>query len=531
MPIRRIRHAGLTVIAVAALAFAGLATPAAADILPPDVPESWKQEPRATEGIPSPLGSRAWTAPGGAATPGDFTLSPGAMNADTTTRVTRLDSVLPKSGVQNLLTAANRTAVSSCVRDPFGTAPDPDIRYCLQNDDSISREWVPQGFTGVSDAQDDELWGSAGNIQLYASYDGWDPGRENDPNPATGDCTAAELEANDACNQKGVRITFLQNRVNPVTGVPEIKYRHVLLGWTYENSADHISFDGLHASEYPIQKGVHAGGIVWYGNYLYVADTRNGLRVFDMRTIMDLDPDGDPGTHDAMGADTDGVKTTANVEDKTKAGRHNNVWYSFGYRYVMPQVAAWKFKSTQSNPSGSYACVATGAPKASYVSLDRSTVPDRLLMGEYCRPGSGYPSTGRIASYPVADLEGRSADVPAEGWANYLPMTNGGGQGAAAYNGTLFVNESKGTDEPGNLWRYRWNNGALVQNGQAIKTARGAEDLYLDRGMGRLWSISEHRPGVAADCTANPDPLHPAGTDYCQRVPYAHKLSWLTAQP
>lgn len=146
MPIRRIRHAGLTVIAVAALAFAGLATPAAADILPPDVPESWKQEPRATEGIPSPLGSRAWTAPGGAATPGEFTLSPGAMNAETATRVTRLDSVLPKSGVQNLLTAANRTAVSSCVRDPFGTAPDPDIGYCLQNDDSISREWVPPGL-------------------------------------------------------------------------------------------------------------------------------------------------------------------------------------------------------------------------------------------------------------------------------------------------------------------------------------------------------------------------------------------------
>ena len=154
----------------------------------------------------------------------------------------------------------------------------------------------------------------------------------------------------------------------------------------------------------------------------------NGLRVFDMRTIMDLDPDGDPTTHDAMGADTDGVQTTANVQDKTKVGRHNNVWYSFGYRYVMPQVAAWKFKATQSNPKGSYACVSTGAPKASYISLDRSTTPDRLLMGEYCRPQTGYPSTGRIASYPVAALEGRTADVTAEGWANYLPLANGGAQ-------------------------------------------------------------------------------------------------------
>ncbi|MGW1508588.1 hypothetical protein [Streptomyces sp. NPDC002394] len=524
---RRIRRAWLTAAAAASLAFTGLTAPAQAE----DVPQDFTaQEPLAAEATPSSLAAAAWT-PGGAAAPGDFTLSPGALNAETTSRVARLDAVLPKSGVQNLLAGANRTVTPWCSRDPFGTAADPDVKYCLQNDDSTSREWIPQGFSGVSDAQDDELWGTAGNVQLFASYDGWDPGRETDPDPATGDCTAAELEANDACNQKGVRITFVQSRTNPATGSPEVKYRHVLLGWTYVNSAGHISFDGLHASEYPIQKGVHAGGIVWYGNYLYVADTRNGLRVFDMRYIMDLDPDGDPGTHDAMGSDTDGVKTTANTEDKTKVGRHDNVWYSFGYRYVMPQVAAWKFKAAQGNPAGSYGCVPTGAPKASYISLDRSTTPDRLLMGEYCRPQSGYESTGRIASYPVADLEQRSSDVTAEGWANYLPLTNGGAQGAAAYDGTLYVNESKGTDEPGNLWRFGWSNGALVRKGQAVRTARGAEDLYVERGTGRLWSLSEHRPGSASDCTADRDAADPVGTDYCQRVLYGHRLSWLDGQP
>jgi hypothetical protein len=34
---------------------------------------------------------------------------------------------------------------------------------------------------------------------------------------------------------------------------------------------------------------VHAGGVAWYGNYLYVADTEAGLRVFDLRKIFDLD--------------------------------------------------------------------------------------------------------------------------------------------------------------------------------------------------------------------------------------------------
>lgn len=83
--------------------------------------------------------------------------------------------------------------------------------------------------------------------------------------------------------------------------------------------------------------------MVSYGHYPCVADTRNGIRVFDMEKIMDLDPNGDGKAGDEMGTDTDGVKTTSNVQDKTKVGLQNNVWYRFGYRYVMPQVAAWKF--------------------------------------------------------------------------------------------------------------------------------------------------------------------------------------------
>ncbi|MFE7512186.1 hypothetical protein ACFU8I_13360 [Streptomyces sp. NPDC057540] len=104
-------------------------------------------------------------------------------------------------------------------------------------------------------------------------------------------------------------------------------------------------------------------------------------------------------------------------------------------------------------------------------------------------------------------------------------------QGAAAQDGTLYVNESKGTDEPGNLWRFGWSDGRLVAKGAAVKSARGAEDLYVERGTGRLWSLSEHRPASASDCTANRDSADPAGTDYCQRVLYGHKLGRLDARP
>ncbi|MGW8884218.1 hypothetical protein [Streptomyces sp. NPDC055749] len=236
------------------------------------------------------------------------------------------------------------------------------------------------------------------------------------------------------------------------------------------------------------------------------------------------------------------MTTTSNVEDKTKVGRHNNVWYSYGYRYVMPQVAAWKFQAAQNNPTGDadkFKCATTGRPKASYLSLDRSTVPDRLIMGEYCRPGGSttYPSTGRVASYPIAALEGRTSNVNAEGWANYLPLATGGAQGASAYDDTLYVNESRGTDEPGNLWRYKWIEGQLSADGKApIQTATGAEDLYIDRGAGRLWSVSEHWEGaVNAELAEDGKPegcyTGPVSAHICQRVLYAHKLSWLNSQP
>ncbi|MFI1939672.1 hypothetical protein ACH44C_21260 [Streptomyces purpureus] len=519
----RIRRAWLTACTAATLTLTGLTTPAQAEEpTPPSATDSTIQEPRAQDAPAPTVGAQAWSGPGGPASSAGFTLAAGAMNAETSRRVARLDAVLPKQGVQNLLAAANRDMAPWCAeRDPFGSAPDPEIKYCLQNDDSISREWIPQAITGVSDAMDNEKWGEAENILLFGSYDGWDPGRDSNDN-GVGDCNEEELAKEDACNQKGVRVTFSQSRINPATSRPEIKYRHVLLAWAYENSADHISYDAVHAKESTLQKGVHAGGMVWYGNYLYLADTRNGIRVFDMRKIMDLDPDGDPSTRDKMGADTDGVNTTSNVQDKTKIGRHNNVWYSFGYRYVMPQVAAWTFKAPQQNPKGSYACTDTNAPKASYLSLDRSTVPDRLIMGEYCRPEAGYPSTGRVSSYPVAALEARSGEVAAEGWANYLPKE--GIQGFAAHNGDYYFNQSTGPGVNGNLWRATRTDGKLVARTNPVKTATGPEDLYIERGKGRLWSVSEHSK-TAKDLAGE------SCTALCERVLYGYKLDWLQAQP
>ncbi|MFI7272959.1 hypothetical protein [Streptomyces sp. NPDC049879] len=478
---------------------------------------SGPQEPLAERGTLSPgqraAAAQAFPGPGAPAPAGDYALAAGS---DLSGRVAALDAALPKQGVQDLLAQANRTLETggSCP-DPFGRgdpvsgtnpALKPPVatveRYCFEQDDSVTTEWIPQAVTGVSDAQEDEAWGAATRTVLTGWYDNSNPGRENG-------CTSGE---NDACNEKGVRVTF----IDPAARA----YRHVLLVWPYYNSYDNISFDAVHASESPMQNGIHAGGMVWYGNYLYVADTFNGIRVFDMRYIMDLNPDQDASVDDRT---PDGLRS--NVRDNRQVGRQNSVWYSYGYRYVMPQVATWQLSSTQYNSGSSSACADTGAPRISYLSLDR-TGTDQLVAGEYCAPTSGLPSLGRTGSWPVAELERRSGPVAAN-TSYFLPVHQV--QGVARQDGTWYFNQSHRYSN-GSVWRARITGGRLTRTGGELRTAVGPEDLYAEHGRAtgrapRLWSVSEHAENTAdTSCAAS-------GNTPCGRVLYAHSLSTLQAAP
>jgi len=131
--------------------------------------------------------------------------------------------------------------------------------------DRETTKWVPQGITSTADAVEDGK---------YGDKEGWIVSWHRKDN-------------------KSVRVTFVDKKTN--------KYRHVLLVYPWAD-------DNFKAVP------VHAGGIVWYGDTLWVVDTKNGIRVFDMSNIWE-------------------------VEAGEGVGKKSGGGYSAaGYKYVIPQI-------------------------------------------------------------------------------------------------------------------------------------------------------------------------------------------------
>lgn len=131
--------------------------------------------------------------------------------------------------------------------------------------DRETLKWVPQGITSTADAVEDGK---------YGDHDGW-------------------IVSWHRSDNKGVRVTFIDKKTK--------KYRHVLLVYPYAD-------DDFKAVP------VHAGGIVWYGDTLWVVDTDNGTRVFDLSNIWE-------------------------VEAGKGVGKKSGGGYSAaGYKYVIPQI-------------------------------------------------------------------------------------------------------------------------------------------------------------------------------------------------
>jgi len=365
--------------------------------------------------------------------------------------VSRLDALLPKLGVQNILDQASRDDApkgSDCTSDALDTNTLPvRDKFCFNDGDVKTQEWVPQGITTVADAQEDQYWGDKQAI-LVSWYD-----KQTDP-------------------VKGVRVSFLDTSTGD--------YQHVLLVYPYTNSSGNPSYEQVTTPQSGDHGSVHAGGIVWYGNYLYLVDTNRGVRMFDMRYIFDI-----------KSADN------GDVEDAGKVGRHDGTYYSYGYRYVMPQTYGW------SNPDGlaefppEYKCYAAGPQKFSYLSLDRTTNPDSIVTGEYCADQNDENLNGRVARWPLNGDTGLPALADGLWKASHayrLPKPRV--QGVVPVDNRWYIHSTGGgTTGPGHLQAAvptGGNPGVLATDGEDHDVAVGVEDLSYWPGRGHLWTVTEH---------------------------------------
>lgn len=195
---------------------------------------------------------------------------------------------------------------------------------------------------------------------------------------------------------------------------------------------------------------IHAGGIVWYGNTLYVVETDKGIRVFDMDYIWRVD------IGDHVGKNDDGSYTAQ------------------GYKYVLPQVTSYEFSSDFYF-------------KHSYVSLDRTTTPDSILVGEFRRDANKHPI--RMVQYDL-DYTTRRLHTDDNGqakgtWAYCVNVE--GAQGAVQVDGTIYISTSNG-EEPGEI--FTWTPG-----GAALETSllpKGPEDLTYDVRTEQIFTVLEH---------------------------------------
>lgn len=260
-------------------------------------------------------------------------------------------------GPTTLLDDDNHTMRSCPLPDGFlPLAPAASECYLWDTGDQETLFWNPQGITTSGDADDDGRWGDRDVI-----LSGW----HVRPCGAveTTDCTPI------ARHNEG-RVAFIDT-----TGATP-RYR-----WAY--LVEPTGGGGFRATK------THVGGMVWYGNLLFVTGQNNGaaFKVFDLQKMVRM---------------SDG---------RDDIGKEGNARFAYGYEYVIPQIGFYGYEH-RDTPCGDGSLAEMAEPLCfSSVSLDRSSTPDSLVTTEYL-PGGATTYT-RLVRYPLG--------------AGYLLRDDGGG--------------------------------------------------------------------------------------------------------
>ncbi|RFS84785.1 hypothetical protein D0T12_14780 [Actinomadura spongiicola] len=325
-----------------------------------------------------------------------------------------LDGRLLRIGVDALLGSSGQRRLGRGCGEAAAVPPGARV-LCFDKADSETRTWLPQGVTSVSDATAGERLTGGGRPLLVSWHDS---GR--------------------------IKVTF----VDPDRGT----YRHVLLV--------HPTMRRGRPTYSDID--IHAGGIAWYGDKLYVADTHDGIREFDMRQIYDLDR-----------------SKAGSTGHPDRVGLHGDKYYGHGHRFVMPQTGGWNFTRGWPGPR----CEGSGPLRMSWLGVDRTVLRHTLIAGEWCLPKD---ARGRVVTWPLGALSGPGV-VHAD-WSDTLPGDRV--QGGLRTRGHWWFTQGHGTKR-GRLLstiRDRRDWGRVTHR----TISHGPEDLSCQRGQHLIWTAAEY---------------------------------------
>lgn len=322
----------------------------------------------------------------------------------------RLRAVVPSSGPGRIRRVGLRGALADANRvarheQAPGEVALPGMTW--QEDDRTSERWYPQGITTSADAYGPEPSGGRyeGHDVVLVSWYG-----------------------------RGVVGRLVGSRISAIDWHDDEppRYRHLLL----VDRTRRWGWRGLRAVR------VHAGGIVWYGDHLFVAGSRAGIRVFRLDDVV----------------------------------RVRNRFRSKGYRYVLPQALEYRSENDADAPRMTY----------SFMSLERSADGHRLVVGEYGRKDA---PTHRLLRFPI-DPETGLLDADRDGQVQPLDLHDRQlprMQGAVVADGTWFVTASSGEDVAGDLWAGQ--PGEWTHHRRVLPT--GPEDITYLPQRRQLWTLTE----------------------------------------
>ena len=342
-----------------------------------------------------------------------FPMKVGGGFATSDALITALETIAPHVTTATVLGELNHSAIAN--KTPPGGATGVQIGFEWEKEEETSTTWTPQGLTGSADASPTGFVDGKRIVVASFYY-----------TPPAG-----------STYEKGVRIAFVD-----VTTPGTPKYRFALL----------VEPKGTTAAPDFAPVLVHAGGLAWFGNLLYVADTGRGFRVFDMSRIMQV------------ATDTDVI------------GCAGGTCQGGLYKYVVPQI-------------GTYGDTSACAPIYSYVALDRSTSPPSLVSGEYCSAAptvcNGNALSGRAFRWPLDPVTGKLAGAATSWPSEAVLLGQRQVQGAVSRNGIFYMSSSAPAGAGGALYR--------VKSGKSATSnwVSSPEDLMIDEPNGLVWSLSE----------------------------------------